>query len=236
MTQDASISWSAGASFVATSNKTHIARVGWSAEAAFSAAPNQTYAASVILIAEGGIEPNDAYLGKPTSIELLMETDGASTVFPGSFAYIQDASTYEVVMFFEMEGNAHGSLVVPYVQDTDGGKPPRLLGQPVEGQPEAAEKLFRFHAADSAYRISEARSRGWADSPATADAVFTLERKRGITSTTVATVTFYAGASAPQIEVIDASVVVGDRLIFHAPTVQDITLANLVVTFVLIFA
>lgn len=210
-------------------------RVGLTFEVELLATASQDHAASAILDCEPEIEAH-AYRGKSASADMFMETDGAPSdaAFPGYMAWADDEATDEVDLFFEMGGSLNGSMVFSYVLDTGSEQVARLLQQNIEGQPTPSERLFWFAALDADYTIYSAY--GEAETPATADAVFLLKRKREGVTTTVATMTFIAGQDLPEIVVIDSSVAVGDRLSFHAPALQDDTLSDLLVAFVLIFA
>lgn len=214
---------------------TQTARVGVTADAEFLAAASQTRAASAILEVEPDLGSLPAYHAHPASSDLLMETDGAGTdqTFPGYMAQPDDPTAF-VDLLGEVEGNPHNSIVFAYLQDAGSARPARLLQQPIDGKPGAAERLFWFVALDAAYTIYAGY--GETDVPATSSATFLLKRKREGVTTTVATMVFAAGETAPVITITDSAVEVGDRLSFHAPTVQDASLADMLVAFVLAFA
>lgn len=165
---------------------------------------------------------------------MLMLTDGAGALdfYPGYMAQPDDNAA-SVELLAEVEGNPHNSIVFAYLQDVGSARPARLLQQSVESKPDAAERIFWFVALDSAYTIYAGY--GEAETAATLDAIFLLKKKSEGITTTVATMTFLAGELTPVIEIRDSTVEVGDRLSFHAPALQDATLAKLLVAFVLIF-
>lgn len=211
----------------------HPARWGISVDIDLLNASTQKRAASTML----DLEPDillDARIGLVAAANLLMqmETADSSAAYPGFFVQPDDPRVF-VDLLAEVEGNPHNSIVFAYLQDAGSSRPARLLQQSIEGKPGSSERIFWFVALDNAYTIYAGY--GETDTPATADATFLLKKKSEGVTTTVATMKFKAGETAPVITIMDSVVEVGDRLSFHAPALQDASLANMLVAFVLIF-
>ncbi len=203
------------------------ARWGISGRAELINNSSQKYATFVDIFSQTASVECNSYLGVSSSSVLLAEIDGNSTVYPGYISWDED--TEEMEFLGEVDGN-HGSFVYAYEHDFGRDINTRLLQQSVEGKPNPGEILFRF-IADSQYRIAESQCKGETDIPATTDAIFLLKNN----GSTIGTATFLAGESLPSFDIIETSVMIGDLITFHAPSIQDDTIANLIVCFVLIF-